>query len=231
MTTQQDLGTKSPQMLRCELRDSNLYPTLVLALRDMREANGREETTGAGVGNRSWIGLSLGMVVLDTLSGDDPKVGARWERLLTAHGVSTDDARIIYKLRCSLLHGYGLPQPKDVLGRKVVITPDRDAYALDTSKDGLAVVSVPAFCGCLVERIVAEAPDDWDISLIDTDLHPGPGPPTLPLGSDMPAATPPDRSTCSASNAPEPDITTLRRNPARLVHAPPQPGTLAVTLR
>jgi hypothetical protein len=33
------------------------------------------------------------------------------------------------------------------------------------------LVSVPVLCGRLVERIAAEAPNDWDDSLIDTDYH------------------------------------------------------------
>jgi hypothetical protein len=32
-------------------------------------------------------------------------------------------------------------------------------------------VSVPVFCGRLVERIAAEAPGDWDDSLINTNYR------------------------------------------------------------
>ena len=65
MTTKRDHGTdRPPKMLVCPITDSNLYPTLVAALRDMRHANGRDETTGEGGGNRSWVGLSIGMIVL-----------------------------------------------------------------------------------------------------------------------------------------------------------------------
>jgi hypothetical protein len=64
----------------------------------MRQANDRDPTTGSGDGNESWIGLSLAMIVLDTLSGDDHDVGGRWERLLTRHQVSPDDAKIVYAL-------------------------------------------------------------------------------------------------------------------------------------
>src|ERR1044071_2135520 len=102
MTTQLDRGTDpAPPMVQCELRASNLYPSLVLALRDMRQANGRDLVTGDGEGNESWIGLSLGMVILDTLSGSSHPVGARWELLLTTHGITQEDAGIIYRLRCS----------------------------------------------------------------------------------------------------------------------------------
>jgi hypothetical protein len=115
------------------------------------------------------------MTVLDTLSGDEDKArtGERWAQLLTDHGVSGEDAKIIYALRCSLLHGYGLPTAEKACGRRVVLTPDRDGQAIDTSKDGLVVLSVPAFCKDLVERIAAEAPDDWDVSgiRIDTDYR------------------------------------------------------------
>jgi hypothetical protein len=169
MTTERDHGSHELEMLRCELHDSHLYPSLVLALRDMRQANGRDPTTGAGDGNRSWIGLSLAMIVLDTLSGNGGKVGDRWKLLLTRHGLSSHDAEIVYALRCSLLHGYGPPKPERSCGRTVLLTDDRAAYALDASQDGRALVSVPVFCGRLVERITAEAPGDWDDSLINTD--------------------------------------------------------------
>jgi len=39
-------------------------------LRDIRSANGRDPETGDGDGNDSWIGLSIAMIVLDTLSSD-----------------------------------------------------------------------------------------------------------------------------------------------------------------
>ena len=57
-------------MLQCPRDQSSLYPTLVLALRDMRQANGRDPVTGTGDGNESWTGLSLAMIVLDTLSDE-----------------------------------------------------------------------------------------------------------------------------------------------------------------
>jgi hypothetical protein len=81
MTTERDHGNHEREMLRCELRDSHLYPSLELALRDMREANGRDPMTGAGDGNESWIGLSMAMIVLDTLSGG---LRARGRRCLPA---------------------------------------------------------------------------------------------------------------------------------------------------
>ena len=155
-------------MLPCSLRETNLYPSLVLALRDMRTANGRDPATGEGGGNDSWIGLTMGMIVLDSLTGRGD-VGKRWTRLLTVRGVSPEDATIIYELRCSLLHGYGIPRAEAVFGRRVVLTADRDAYAVDTATPDLALVSVPVFCGGLVERIAAEVPNDWDVSRIDTN--------------------------------------------------------------
>lgn len=100
-------------MLRCDLNEANVYPTLFLALRDMRTANGRDETTGAGRGNESWMGLSIAMTVLDTLTSGNEPVGQRWESLLTSHGVDPADAKLIYALRCSLLHGYGPPKPRN----------------------------------------------------------------------------------------------------------------------
>ncbi len=168
MTTEQDYWNNGQRMLHCELRSSNLYPALVLALRDMRKANGRDEATGAGEGNESWIGLSLAMIVLDTLSGDYGDDRSRWEKLLKTRGLSKEDATIIFKLRCSLLHGYYPPNPEHTYGRKLLLTDDRAAHALDTSRDGLALVSVPVFCGRLVERVAIEVPNNWDVSLINT---------------------------------------------------------------
>jgi hypothetical protein len=91
--------------------------------------------------------------------------------LLTDHAISEDDAKILYALRCSLLHGYGPPKPKDSCNRKVLLTDYADTYALDTSQTGRAILSVPVFCSRLVERIAAEVPGDWDESLIDTDYR------------------------------------------------------------
>ncbi|MFI1352501.1 hypothetical protein ACH4TV_02750 [Streptomyces sp. NPDC020898] len=171
MTTRLDHGTEpAPPMLQCGLSESSLYPSLVLALRDMRQANSRDLGSGVGEGNESWIGLSLGMIVLDTLSGSSGAVGLRWKRLLTSHGVTVEDAEIIYKLRCSLLHGYGVPKPSAVGGRTVLLTSDTTAHAVDTSVPNHALVSVPVFCGRLVERIAAAAPQNWDTSLINTKV-------------------------------------------------------------
>ena len=158
-------------MLRCALTARHLSPTLVLALRDMRAANGRKVVTGEGEGNRSWIGLVLGMAVLDTLSGSQGRPGPRFKRLLKAHFVSGEDAEIIWTLRNSLLHGYGLPLPSRTFGRGVLLTHDHEAYALDTSQPGRALLSVPVFCSRLVERIAAEAYGSWDVSLINTDYR------------------------------------------------------------
>jgi hypothetical protein len=137
----------------------------------MRGASGRDPETGAGDGNESWIGLSLAMIVLDTLSGSSDGVGARWRRLLTSHGIPQDDADIIYALRCSLLHGYGLPLPDEAHGRNVALTPDRSACAVDTSVNGRALVSVPVFCGRLVERVAVAAQGNWDTSVINTNVQ------------------------------------------------------------
>jgi hypothetical protein len=155
-------------MQACPVRPEHLYIPRDLALRDMRAANGRERETGDRDGNDSWIGLSLAMIVLDSLSGPDRNVRRRWMRLLTGHEVSEPDAAIIYALRCSLLHGYGFPKPAATFGRVVLLSGDLTAYALDTDDDGIAMLSVPVFCGRLVERIAAEAVDGWDDSLIDT---------------------------------------------------------------
>ncbi|GAA4466492.1 hypothetical protein [Phytohabitans houttuyneae] len=172
MTTALDDGRNDPpEMLRCDLNETNVYPTLVLALRDMRTANRRDETTGAGPGNESWIGLSIAMTVLDTLTNRNELVGQRWESLLTSHRIDPADARLIYALRCSLLHGYGPPKPGSNTGnRKVLLTDDRFTFAIDTSHDRVALVSVPVFCGRLVERIVLAAWSGWDQTLVNTDL-------------------------------------------------------------
>lgn len=167
MTTRHDRGSDAPPpMLFCPVHSNHLYQRLELALRDMREAHGRNLETGAGVGSRSWIGLSLGMIVLDTLAGNGSTDWERWERLLTTHGVDLDDAFIIYKFRNSLLHGYGIPK---VSGTRVYATGDHDAYALGTDTPRKAVLSVPVFCGRLVERIAYVGRAHWDTSLIDAN--------------------------------------------------------------
>lgn len=87
-------------------------------------------------------------------------------RLLTRHEILSSDATIIYELRCSVLHGYGLPRPAETFGRAVVLSNSMNRYALETDDEGIARLSVPAFCGRLVERIASEAVDGWDYSLI-----------------------------------------------------------------
>jgi hypothetical protein len=56
---------------------------------------------------------------------------------------------LIYALRNSLLHGYGVPKPSRTHGRTVLLTSDPSRYAVDTSERGQALVSVPVFCGAL----------------------------------------------------------------------------------
>ena len=172
VTTTLDRGSAPrPAMLRCPLRADHLYPTLVLAMRDMRTAHHRDPDTGDGDGTESWIGLTLGMIVLDTLSGSSPNVRQRWVEFLTANGIPEHDAAIIYAVRNALLHGYGPPTNLDkTSGRKVVFTDDPHGYAVDTTQPGLAVISVPVFCSRLVERIATAAPDSWDVSEVDTAL-------------------------------------------------------------
>jgi hypothetical protein len=109
------------------------------------------------------------MVVLDTLSGSNNGVEKRWIRLLTAHQISAEDAKFIYKFRCSLLHGYGPPKSEDVDNRMVLVTPAVGAFAVDTSRKDRVLISVPVFCGRLVERIAYEAPHQWDTNLINTN--------------------------------------------------------------
>jgi hypothetical protein len=158
-------------MLECPLQGTSLYTTLVLALRDMRDAHGRDAVTGRGNGDQRWIGLVLGMIVLDTLSGKDGKVGERWSRLLTAHGISPQDANLIYKVRCSLLHGYGPPSRVD--GRRIFLTREQDAFAIESDSHDRGLLSVPVFCRVLVERIAFEAHASWDASLVDTEFKLG----------------------------------------------------------
>lgn len=189
MTTELDHAKSVVSMLRCELGSTSLYSSLVLALRDMRQANKRDCTTGSGDGNDSWIGLALAMTVLDSMTPDHDGVGERLTKLLTDHGIEGEDATIIVKLRHSLLHGYGLPKPEHVNGRTVHLTADTDCYAVDSSAPGFAFVSVPVFCSRLVERIVSESPESWDTTLIDTrSLRPILGVFTVKIDGTTPAA-------------------------------------------
>jgi hypothetical protein len=167
MTTLADRGGIPVTRVNCAPppgRDVHL--PLELALRDMRTANGRDENTGERPGNSSWIGVCLGMIVLDTLSGTSRPVWTRFKNLLTAHEVEPEDADIVWGVRNALLHGYGVPKPDDAADRNVVFTDDTTAYALDTSHPGVALLSVPVFCSHLVERIAAAVPEQWDPSLI-----------------------------------------------------------------
>ena len=155
-------------MIQCPAGATSVHSSLTLGLRDMRTAHGRHAETGEGAGSRSWMGLVVGMAILDTLTGPGKRnVGAKWLRLLTSHHIDRADAEAIYKLRCSLLHGYHLP--KLAGGIKMQLTDDQDTYALDTTTPHVVSVSVPVFCRCLVERIAFKAQSEWDETLIDTD--------------------------------------------------------------
>ena len=168
MTTARDQGTQEQHRLRCPLNDQMLYSPILLALRDLRTANGRDPETGDGRANESWIALSVGMVVLDSLTPSDQQVGERWVELLTVHEIDADDALIVYAIRNALLHGYGIPKPEKALGRRVIMTPDPLAPALDTDTLGVARLSVPVFCSHLVERIALQGRSRWDTSMIWT---------------------------------------------------------------
>jgi len=166
MTTLADRGRTAVTRVDCTLPpERNVYLPLELALRDMRTANGRDENTGERPGNESWIGVCLGMIVLDTLSGTSTPVRDRFTKLLTDHEIESEDADIFWGIRNALLHGYGDPKPGKAAFRNVAFINDPDAYALDTRQPGVALLSVPVFCGHLVERIAAAVPEQWDISL------------------------------------------------------------------
>ncbi|MGW4488505.1 hypothetical protein ACWEOE_32250 [Amycolatopsis sp. NPDC004368] len=168
MTTLDDRGGKPLTRLHCAPHPDRPYLSLELALRDMRSAHGRDPETGEGPGTRSWIGVCLGMIVLDTLSGTSVPAGRRFKRLLVEHGVDHDDAVVLWIIRNSLLHGYGLPRPADVRHRQVEVTGETDTFALDTSDPRLVRLSAPVFCSQLVERVAASVPHRWDSSLIHT---------------------------------------------------------------
>jgi hypothetical protein len=84
--------------------------------------------SGHGAGNESWIGLALALMVLDTLTPESAPVRARWGRLLTENGIDQDDSHVIYELRCSLLHGYGVPRPERIGGRRLLLTDVQNGY-------------------------------------------------------------------------------------------------------
>jgi hypothetical protein len=141
----------------------------------MRTANGRSEETGDGLGNESWIGLSIGMTVLDTLTKASDPHQQRMLRLLTAHGVDERDAEVIYHLRNSVLHGYWLPNDAKLGNRRMLLHREQSSYALDTDVSANDIyLSVPVFCRCLVERVALEAQHNWDETLINTDVFRGP---------------------------------------------------------
>ena len=62
------------------------------------------------------------------------RTNGRRRRLLTDHEVSEHDAKIVYAALL-LLHGYGPPKQDKNYGRRVLLTNDRTAYALDAMKE------------------------------------------------------------------------------------------------
>lgn len=171
MTTLNDHGDRPPSMIQCPVDIAPVHSSLTMALRDMRTANDRREETGDGPGNQSWIGLSIGMTVLDTLTKASDPHRQRMLRLLAAHGVEERDAKTIYHLRNSVLHGYWLPKNSKLGNRRMLLHREQSAYAIDTDISANEIyLSVPVFCRCLVERIALEAQSNWDETLINTDV-------------------------------------------------------------
>jgi len=169
MTTLNDRGGTAIQRVSCCVHPGRGYLPIELALRDMRAANGRNPDTGEGVGNASWIGASVGMIVLDSLSGEARGASTRFKNLLVEHSIDPDDASLLWMIRNSLLHGYGLPKLAETGGRRVAFIDAAGGYALDTRDPDEIRLSIPVFCAQLVERIAAAVPDRWDTSLIDVD--------------------------------------------------------------
>ncbi|GID29135.1 hypothetical protein [Paractinoplanes brasiliensis] len=108
------------------------------------------------------------MVVLDTLTSTADDVNRRWVQLLTNHGVPDHDARVIYAVRNSILHGYGPPRPEKAENRTVRFIGDPAAHAVDTRTPRVALINVPAFCSRLVERIAAKSSTTWNTEELDT---------------------------------------------------------------
>ena len=79
---------------------------------------------------------------------------------------------MIYRLRCSVLHGYGLPASSrpELHYRHLVATDEPKAHALEEREKEWRL-SVPVFYSRLVERIAFEARNDWDVKLLDTDFR------------------------------------------------------------
>ena len=68
-------------------------------------------------------------------------VVGRWMTLLDSHGMSKEDTTIIYALRNSLLHGYGLPKPEKADNREILLTGDLAGLTVVTETKGIARLS------------------------------------------------------------------------------------------
>ncbi|WNV84723.1 hypothetical protein [Umezawaea sp. Da 62-37] len=88
---------------------------------------------------------------------------------MTDHDISVPDAKLLWTVRNALLHGYFVPKPSGDEPRRVQFNNFTTGYALDTRDPKEIQLSVPVFCGHLVERIAAAVPERWDMSLIDVD--------------------------------------------------------------
>ena len=141
VTALNDHGDRPPSMIQCPVGIAPVHSSLTLALRDMRTATARDEETGDGPGNASWIGLSIGMTVLDTLTKASDPHRQRMLRLLTAHGVEERDAEVIYHLRNSVLHGYWLPKNTKLRNRRMLPHREQTSYALDTTSQRARSIS------------------------------------------------------------------------------------------
>lgn len=155
-----------------EPTDVSYHPALNDALRDLRLTNGRSLTDGEGRGNDSKASLLMAFVIIDTVSGKSEKSSttqrANWYRVLGQYGYSEDESAYLLATSHSLTHGYGTPKP--IANRRVVFTNDADARAVDLSNASFASISIPAV-NRLVEAIAAQHYSEWDVSLLDPDIH------------------------------------------------------------
>jgi hypothetical protein len=83
VTTECDQGDTHVDMRQCPVKPKGVYQSRVLAMRDMRTASGRDAESDDGEGNGSWIGLALGLMVLDTLTPESERYVLLSNSLLT----------------------------------------------------------------------------------------------------------------------------------------------------
>ena len=191
-SAQGNTDTKVEMLKTPQGGDTNVPVGLNQGLRGLRLLTGRDPDNGSGQAKISsdiaLPAMLVGFTIIDALSGEqeppesssveaasdshqthDSEQLQRWTNLFGHFSYDEDDTRTFHSLYESIQHGFGLPNK--VAGRTVVLINEDNGYAIDTSHDGKAIISVPAFLNYVVEEFSTQHAKDWDNSVTDNSIR------------------------------------------------------------